>query len=807
MELIAQLKKEFTHPSNQRIEGELTHLLYSQAGTGIIASLLLATCLVFILYPVIQQTQYFLIWYGSMFIVAIFRYSLVKAYLYKLPSPEQSFFWKKLFVLSVGSAGILWAFAGTLFIPPAGIYQTFFTCTLAGVSGSAVPFFAGSRIATAVYTIPILLPYSIVCFMQDDTPHRALGIFIALFLLLLLFSSFRTYRVIYNAIKLKFENEDLIKNLSIAKKDMEIINQELQGEINERSLAEKLLRDSEEQYRLVTDALPVLISYIDMDFNYRYNNKAHEIWFGKSLDEITGKPLNQILGATSYAIFAEYFEKLGNKKQVSYETVMKFRDDEERYVSVTLISHIKDNVMVGLFSLISDMTPRINYLATHDALTDLPNRSLFNARFSQAVKRAHRHNYQVALFFLDLDHFKNINDTLGHDVGDHLLIKVVERVKNCLREVDTLSRLGGDEFTIIIENINTEGVVKVAEKIAKAFTSAFHLDGHDIFITVSMGISIYPVDGTDMQTLLRNSDMAIYRAKERGRNTYEFYTEDLNAKITKKQTIETQLRCALQKQEFNLHYQPVIDITNNTLCGLEALLRWESSEMGMISPADFIPVAEETGLIVPLGEWILRSVCAQNLDWHQTQLAKEIRTSINISPRQFRERNLVERIAEVLKENGISGEFITLELTESLIMQNIEYSAKLIKALKNLGIAISIDDFGTGYSSLNYLRKFPVDIIKIDRSFIIDVTINPEDAAIVRAIIAMAHGLRMKVIAEGVETTAQYNFLKEHGCNEVQGFLISKPLPVEEITTFLQNTNSVTQILKHIQSSYATRDQ
>ena len=802
MSITSRIRSEFFHPENKKIESELVHLVYSQAGAGTVASLVLATIVTMVLHGVIPHNV-LISWYVIMLGIGAIRYLLVKIYLALNPPPEQSAFWIKLLVITIAAAGLTWSCAGTILIPPDGVYQTFITCTLAGMSGSAIPFFAGSRAVCAAYIVTMLTPFIIWLLIQSDLPHEILGLFVTIYLFLLIFSSFRTHRAIYNAIKLKFENDELVKHLSAAQADMGIINQELQTEINERKSAEKLLRDSEEQYRLVTDALPVLISYIDMGFKYRFNNKAHELWFGKPLDEIIGKSIRSIIGHTSYTIFMEHFEKLQDKLQINYETVMQFRDEEERYVSVTLIAHIKDNVMQGLFSLISDMTPRINYLATHDALTDLPNRSLFNARFSQALKRAHRHSHQVALLFLDLDHFKNINDTLGHDVGDHLLIKVVERIKDCLREPDTLARLGGDEFTVILEDITTDAIISIAEKICQAFTHPFLLEGRDVFITTSIGISLYPEDGKEMKVLLKNADMAIYRAKERGRNTFEFYTHELNEKILKKLEIETNLRVAIDNQEFLLYYQPIIDINRNKLCGLEALIRWNHPTKGLILPNDFIPVAEEVGLIVPMGEWVLRSACLQSLIWHKEGLglSDPIRTSVNLSARQFKEKKLAEMITIILQETGLQGEYITLELTESLIMQDIEYSTRVIKQIKALGIAISIDDFGTGYSSLNYLRRFPIDILKIDRSFIIDVTNNVEDASIVRAIIALAHSLKMKVVAEGVETAEQYNFLKEHECDEIQGYLISKPLPVPEISTFLENNVALQKLLKSIQDN------
>jgi diguanylate cyclase (GGDEF)-like protein/PAS domain S-box-containing protein len=791
--------------SNQAIQAELVDLLYKQAKPAIWASLIVATLLTAVLSHQISSVALFS-WYGFMIGITLGRYTIIKMYFNKkLPiTSEKTRIFKQLFILSVAMSSIAWTFIGTLLMPHSVVYQTLIVCVLAGLSGGAIPFFAASRMASAVYIIPMLLPFSVGLFAEGDVPHQLLGAFTLIYLVLLLLSSFRTHRAIYDAIQLKFQNISLIENLSCAKKEMEVINNNLESEIIDRKMAEKRLRESEEQYRLVTDALPVLISYIDPELNYLYNNKAHESWLGKELSEITGTPVKEVMGSAAYEIFLDHHEKLKDKP-IQYETLMQFGNNDERYVSVTLIPHIKENKIHGLFSLISDMTPRINYLATHDALTDLPNRSLFTARFSQALKRAQRHHYQVALLFLDLDHFKDVNDTLGHDVGDQLLIKVSERISGCIRNIDTVARQGGDEFIILLEDVMTKQIVNVANRIIEACRLPFDLDGKEIFITTSIGISIHPEDGEDMQILLKNADMAIYRAKEKGRNTFEFYTEELNNKLVKKHTIETKLRSALEKDELLLYYQPIVDVKETQICGLESLIRWQHPELGIVPPNDFIPIAEEVGLILPMGEWVFRTACLQKLMWAKNgYLPLHSRTSINISARQFREDHLIDMISSVLKDTGLSGEYLALELTETLIMQDMDHSIRIIKKLKDLGIAISIDDFGTGYSSFNYLRKFPLDTIKIDGSFIADVATNKDDASIVTAIIAMAHSLKMKVIAERVETIEQYDFLQNQGCDEVQGYLISKPLSAVTLTAFLQENFSLKQLLEAARSAYVS---
>ncbi len=424
----------------------------------------------------------------------------------------------------------------------------------------------------------------------------------------------------------------------------------------------------------------------------------------------------------------------------------------------------------------------VNHLAYHDALTDLPNRRLFADQLEQRTELARRKGQPLALLFLDLDRFKLINDSLGHNMGDLLIQSVAQRLMDAVRKSDIVGRLGGDEFTVIVESVTSaqESAV-IAQKLIDALAEPFMLDTHEIFVTVSVGIALYPFDGDQSGTLIKNADAAMYRAKEHGRNNYQFYTAEMGARAMERLALETNLRRALDRDEFLLHYQPQVRLDSGEMFGLEALVRWNHPDRGLVAPSEFIPLAEETGLIVPIGAWVLRSACRQARAWRDAGGAG-LRVAVNLSGRQLRQQNLVEVVRKVLDETGLSPEGLELELTESSIMHKDELTRSTLWALHEMGIRLSIDDFGTGYSNLGYLKRFPIDSLKIDRSFVRDITTDPDDAAIATAIISMAHNLKLEVVAEGVETNEQRTLLRERGCDAIQGFLVGGPAPAEAYT-------------------------
>jgi diguanylate cyclase (GGDEF)-like protein len=463
-----------------------------------------------------------------------------------------------------------------------------------------------------------------------------------------------------------------------------------------------------------------------------------------------------------------------------YASEPDFFDMEE----VKLLTELTANISYALEFI--EKEDKLNYLAYHDALTGLPGRTLFQDRLTQAITNAHRHEDTLGVLFIDLDHFKNINDSLGHHAGDILLKQVAALFTSCMREDDTVARLGGDEFVVILPNMASEDEAwLVSQKILKLMTKPFTIESHELFITCSIGIALYPKDGKDARTLLQSADGALYLAKNKGRNNAQFCTAEMNAKALERLTLENDLRQALNRREFLLHYQPRVDMISGEITGMEALVRWQHPVQGLLYPTQFIPIAEESGLIVPLGEWVLRTACEQNKAWQRAGL-KPVSIAVNLSARQFKQQDLVELISRVLEETELSPSYLELELTESMVMQHVEAAISTLNQFKEIGVKISIDDFGIGYSSLNYLKHFPIGFLKIDQSFVRDITTNRDDAAIAKIIISMAHDLGLKVIAEGVETKEQKSFLHLHSCDEIQGFFYSKPIPAEEFETLLK---------------------
>lgn len=440
-----------------------------------------------------------------------------------------------------------------------------------------------------------------------------------------------------------------------------------------------------------------------------------------------------------------------------------------------------------LESLLQQRTAQVGWLAYYDTVTQLPNRALFEDRLTQAVAIAKAANQSLGVLFISLDQLKKVNDSLGHGPGDSLLKEFAERLKSCIGKFDTVARFGNDEFALLRSQINgTKDVIETIGTLSQVLKFSFDLPGHELFATASVGVSLFPFDGEDCQTLLKNAGAALYKAKKSGGANYQFFTADMHELATKRLALETNLRRAIQNEEFLIHYQPRVSVDSLAITGVEALVRWQHPQLGLVSPSEFIPLAEDTGLIVPIGEWVLRTACLQGRRWREQGFAP-IQIAVNISGRQFHDLDLSQTVIRILEETGLPPQHLELELTESSIMQNAEFAAGMLTRLKNMGIKISIDDFGTGFSSLSSLKRLPIDALKIDQSFVRDATGDADDGALVRAIITLAHNLRLKVIAEGVETEDQLRFLQLLQCDEIQGYFFSRPLPAERLASLFDS--------------------
>ena len=560
-------------------------------------------------------------------------------------------------------------------------------------------------------------------------------------------------------------------------------NKNLRAEIAERKRAEEL-------FQTLTNNATAGI-FIVQDGKFQFVNPEFQKYTGYTEDELLGRDcFGLIVPEDQDRVRENAVKMLKGERSTPYEYRISNKHGEIRWIMERVASIHYQERQAALGSYM-DITERkraeetIGHLAYHDALTALPNWVLFQDRFTLALAQARRNGQSLAVMSLDLDRFKLINDALGHVVGDQLLQAVAKRLESLVPEGDTVARVGGDEFMLLLPGTAApQEATRIADKILESLRRPFQVAGQELHATTSIGISLYPRDGKDAKTLLKNADAAMYRAKEKGRDNCQLYTAAMKAKASQRVVLESELRRAVERQEFVVHYQPQVSISSGQVVGLEALVRWQHPIRGLVAPGEFIPLAEEAGLIVPLGEWVLRTACAQNKAWQQAALAP-LRVAVNLSARQLQQPILVEMVTRVLKESGLAPHYLRLEITEGVVVQDVDLIIPMLRELRRMGVEISIDDFGTGYSSLSYLRRLPIDEVKIDRSFVRDITVDPGDAAIVTAMVALGQSLKLRVIAEGVETEAQLAFLKERQCDEYQGYLFAKPAPAEAVEKML----------------------
>jgi diguanylate cyclase (GGDEF)-like protein/PAS domain S-box-containing protein len=561
----------------------------------------------------------------------------------------------------------------------------------------------------------------------------------------------------------------------------------------------KLSSNSLQKLSLAVEQSPNSIVITDINGKIEYVNKMFTTVTGYSFDEAIGQnPKILKSNETLPSIYSEMWECLTSGKIWNGELVNR-KKDGSTYIESATISPVKqaDGTVTNYVAIKEDITQkkkaeaRIEHLAHFDQLTGLPNRVMLNDRVTYLLNMAQRNNEPLTVMFLDLDHFKNINDTLGHTAGDQLLIAVAKRIKMAIRDEDTVSRLGGDEFILLFPDTDANTAMHIATKLIEAVSKPSIIESHELIITPSIGIAIYPDDGKDFETLLKNADTAMYKVKNHSRNNFNFFTQEMQQHLARNLQLVNAMRHALSRNELEVYYQPQISIEDGRIVGAEALLRWNHPELGMISPAEFIPIAEDSGQIIEIGEWVLRSAVLQMKQWIDEGFGPMI-IAVNISAVQFRQTNLIQLITNILKEAQLPSQYLELELTEAVTMSDPKAAIDVMNTLHGQGVRMSIDDFGTGYSSLSYLKQFKVYKLKIDQSFIRNITEDSEDRAIVSAIIDMANNLGLHTIAEGVETSEQLSFLRLHGCNEVQGYYFSKPLPAKEFLKFIRtNTSTV----------------
>jgi len=559
------------------------------------------------------------------------------------------------------------------------------------------------------------------------------------------------------------------------------------------------LASNEERYRRLHESMVDAYARTDLDGRLVEWNRAYEQMLGYSAEELRSKTYQDITpqrwhDMEAHILSAEVMTK-GHSQVYEKEY---FRSDGTVFPVELRVFLLRDDNAnpLGMWAIVRDITERklveaqIHHIAHHDALTGLPNRVALNLHLDQAIAEAHRGEGGIAVMLIDLDRFKSINDNLGHMVGDWLLIEVASRLREGVRESDIVARLGGDEFIIVVTDItDTAAIEAVAQKIQSALSAPYRVEGHELHTTPSIGISLYPKDGQSAEALIRHADAAMYQAKSQGRDNWQFYSERISAVAAERLKIETGLRGALQRDEFILHYQPQLDLASGRIVAVEALVRWQHPEMGLVPPDHFISVTEDMGLIVPLGEWVLDQACGQLRQWHDDGLT-ELRVCVNLSARQLQKKNLHETVAAVLARHRLRAADLELEITESMAMSNPTETIAMLEKLKAQGVTLAIDDFGTGYSSLSYLKLLPIQRLKLDRSFVGDIETDPDDASICRATTSLAHDLGLSLVAEGVETEAQYHFLKGLGCDLLQGYWLARPLPAEAAKAMILKHNA-----------------
>ena len=780
----------------KHIFSERVRLLYRFSLAGYLAELVVAFLLGALVWNELGQRPELFAWFSAAFVLMVSRYVLYKFFIRANPPHPGIAHWETAFVIGSLLMAVLWGLMGSALLPKAGATQLPVMMLVALLATGAMTYYSPHRTLYFYYALLSLLPMGVVTFGFGDNAGSMLGAMTIVLAGSVIAVHSKLHKALMESLTARFDNLLIAMRLKEEKIRVERANAALGQEVDERRKAERSELLALQRLKLHLERTPLGVIEWDMDFRVSTWNPSAEGIFGYSAGEVIGESGYMFAEGTQdserlAAMWQELMLSPGSTRVTLANKVKRGEIIHTEWYNTPLVDN--DGRKIGVASLVQDITERLNtertihYMAHHDTLTGLPNRRLMQDRLNQAILQARRQQKHVALLFLDLDRFKLVNDTLGHETGDYVLRDIARRLNKAVREGDTVSREGGDEFLIILPGLESPEMAQpVASKILNELAKPIEVSGHELTVTASIGISHYPNDATDVQQLLKHADSAMYQAKDAGRNTARFFTSDLNFLLSKRLEVESRLRRGIERNEFFLRYQPQVDVLSGRITGVEALVRWNDPQNGEIFPKDFISIAEELGLIVPLGEWVFRAACQQIKAWDQEGY-RDIVVSVNLSPRQFVSRKLLPSMKLALLETGIDPARIDLEITESIAMRNLEQTIEILAELRRVGASISIDDFGVGYSSLGQLRRLPAQTLKIDASFVSQIPHDANSCSITEAIIAMAKRLHLRTVAEGVETPTQLEFLRANGCDAYQGYLFAKPLTAIEVTAMFKS--------------------
>lgn len=768
-----------TDPTRRIDEQRIAHL-YSQASVAFAFTLINASILGWVLYS--REARYsILVWFSMLALVTVMRMLLAMSFYRSSFKSRRIDFWESAFLAGCAIAGMTWG-SITIFLFPDGdiAQQMFVVFVLAGMVAGSVSVLSASLSAFALFSIPILLPLAFRLYAIGDYFSHWMSIMSILFFFGMLFAARGVNRTILSSLQIRFDNSELCRENAY------------------RQRAEEALFQQKERLQTTLSSIAESVVITSSNARIEYLNPAAEELCGWSSVQAKGETIRALLcanGRIEDEAQATADEECLSTGKKSKNNILIIQRGNKKLFIEALAAPLRDRfgTISGAVVVLRDVTQEkqqsmmLAHEANHDALTSLPNRNLLRDRIDHAIAKSLRAGNLVAVLFIDLDRFKGINDHLGHTIGDLLLQDVAKQLCACLRQEDSVARIGGDEFVVVLEDLQNEHQASVtARKIVESLASPISIEGHEIRISASIGIALFPKDGEDFDSLMKNADIAMYRTKEHGGNNIEFYAKAMNTRAQERLKLERQLRQVVSGNELELFYQPRIDLRSGAIVGVEALLRWHNPDCGMVLPNDFIPLAEETGSILAIGEWVLNTACRQACLWHQNG-HPDLRMAVNLSVYQIRHADIPALVSSSLAGANLRPEYLELEITESIFLKDPDDTIKSLEAIRQQGVQLVIDNFGTGYSSLAYLKRFPVDLIKVDRSFLAEVTHDTGIAAIVAAIISIGHGLNLKVVAEGVEKQDQLDFLKARQCDGFQGFYLSEPLSAKAMGTLLQN--------------------